>query len=145
MKNVSFNKSRWIITKSRWIITAAMAAFILHSATILTGFQVYAAEVTPTPLSMDLFGYITGATIGDRLEVYDGDGILCGSFSINKEGQYGFMPVYGDDRQTPEDEGANYGDRLSFTFNGAPVFPASNMDVFWTGDREQQRVDFNLE
>ena len=42
--------------------------------------------VQPTPYSMDFFGYIKDAKIGDKIVVMDADGIACGEFTINTDG-----------------------------------------------------------
>jgi hypothetical protein len=36
-------------------------------------------------------------------------------------GAWGVMHVYGDDPATPEDEGADVGDAITFTINGKPA------------------------
>jgi len=45
-------------------------------------------------------------------------GIHYGSDPIESEDVFGFMPVYHDDRHTPEIESANPGDTISFEING---------------------------
>ncbi len=94
----------------------------------------------PTPFSMDFYGTIAGAKAGDRVTVYNPRGVLCGEFTINRDGQYGFLPVYGDDAATAEEDGARRGDVLTFRLNGAPL--PSAQPIIWRGDRERQRVDF---
>jgi len=98
--------------------------------------------VRPTPLSMDFYGHIDGASIGDRLTVLDPDGTLCGEFVVKKPGQYGFLHVYGDDLTTDVDEGATSGDELRFELNGNPLKPLPDEEIRWTGDGERRQVDF---
>ncbi len=94
---------------------------------------------TATPLFMDVYGYGSSLETGDRISVADPDGVVCGEFIVNRDGQYGFLHVYGDDSTTPEDEGAIAGDFLAFYLNGQALDPG---DVIWAGDGERQQVDF---
>ena len=96
----------------------------------------------PTPFSMDFYGYIEEAGVGDIISVFDPDGTLCGEFVVKKAGQYGFLHVYGDDRGTEKDEGAGYGDELTFELNGEPLTPAADETVYWIGDGQRKQVDF---
>jgi len=93
-----------------------------------------------TPFSMDFYGTIAGAKAGDRVTVYNPRGILCGEFTLDRDGRYGFLPVYGDDTATVEEDGARRGDVLTFHLNGVPLSSAT--PIIWRGDRERQRVDF---
>jgi hypothetical protein len=40
----------------------------------------------------------------------DPDGVVCGATVVVTPGQFGLLPCYGDDPDTPEDEGAQPGD-----------------------------------
>ncbi|MCP4708618.1 MAG: hypothetical protein GY869_08345 [Planctomycetes bacterium] len=100
--------------------------------------------VRPAPFSMDFYGYIKGAAIGDTLTILDPDGTICGEFVVKKPDQYGFLHVYGDDQSTDVDEGGNAGDELRFELNGKPLAPISGEKIYWTGDRQRQQVDFAL-
>ena len=97
---------------------------------------------TPTPFSMDLYGVIKDAMVGDELTVIDANGLCCGRFIIKKDGEYGFLHVYGDDKSTLEDEGVDRNEELFFKLNGAPLKPVSGESVRWTGDRHIQNIDF---
>ena len=97
--------------------------------------------ITPTRFFMDFYGQIEGAQLGDELTVRDENNILCGQFTINKAGQYGFIHVYGDDPESSQDEGANQGDHLIFSLNGTQIFSVSNQ-MIWLGDKQNQRLDF---
>jgi len=96
----------------------------------------------PTPFSMDFYGHIEEAEVGDTLSIYDPDGVLCGEFVVKKAGQYGFVHVYGDDRSTDADEGAKYGDELRFELNGEPLNSTSEETTYWIGDGQRKQVDF---
>ncbi|MCX6826152.1 MAG: T9SS type A sorting domain-containing protein, partial [candidate division Zixibacteria bacterium] len=56
--------------------------------------------------------------------------IHCGTFFVKRAGLYGFMPVYGDEARTAEDEGAVPGDAISFFINGSPAI--SHGGNIWT-------------
>lgn len=100
------------------------------------------ASAVVTPFSMDFYGYIGSARIGDSMTVFDPDGVLCGQQTITRDGQYGFLHVYGDDPATLPDEGARGGDPLTFKLNGETLVPVSQTSIRWMGDRERRQVDF---
>ena len=58
--------------------------------------------------------------IGDVVTAKDTDGVICGVTTVGDagtgEGDY-FIHVYGDDPNTPEDEGAEDGDTITFFIN----------------------------
>jgi PKD repeat protein len=52
---------------------------------------------------------------GDEVAAFDPDGVLCGLYYVDAPGEYGLMPVYGDDPATSGvDEGAEPGDPVTF-------------------------------
>jgi len=67
---------------------------------------------------------------GTVIEAYDPGGILCGRDRVRNDGTYGFMPIYRDDIYTDADEGAEPGDEISFTVDGAPAEP--DPPIYWT-------------
>ena len=72
----------------------------------------------PTSSSSVYLGYIqiegVDAEIGDEVAFYDPTGVLCGQARITVPGQYGLVPIYGDDFTTKDvDEGAVYDDELT--------------------------------
>jgi len=85
------------------------------------------AQVRPTNEWISFYGInslFQGAPIpvGSQINAYDPQGILCGTFSVTKTGQYGFLAVYRDDALTTNiDEGAVAGDSIRFTINGEPA------------------------
>jgi len=112
---------------------------------------------TPSPFvcnylgTLDLFG--TPAEPGDELAVFDPDGVLCGLVRVISQGQYGIIQIYGDDPDTPADEGPVEGDELTFRVwdrshgieyqglfleyaSGTPtgVFVASAIPPIWSQD-----------
>ena len=69
--------------------------------------------------SVAFYGYVTiggiDADIHDEVAVLDADGVVCGKYTVDVPGQYGYMHVYGDDPTTTGiDEGADPGDELTF-------------------------------
>ncbi len=138
MVNEGFLKPRLI----SMVITVVLSLSVVGHALAVEGGE--PSGVTPTPFSMDLYGFIDGAGKGDVLRAYDSDGVLCAEFTIDKAGQYGFMHVYGDDPSTAADEGAQQGEMLVLELNGEKLISLSGEDLIWIGDRERTRVDFGL-
>lgn len=124
----------------RWMIVV----LLLTASIGFAGASDRAGGVRPTPYSMDFYGYIQDAAVGDTLTVLDPDGTICGEFVVKKPGKYGFVHVYGDDRSTDVDEGGSAGDKLRFELNGKPLTPVSGEEIYWTGDRQKQQVDLTL-
>ncbi|MFH1690791.1 MAG: fibronectin type III domain-containing protein [Candidatus Eisenbacteria bacterium] len=103
-------------------------------------------DYTPTAWWDSFYGVVAqeGEPVpsGEFIQAYDPQGVVCGEFVTRDDGIYGFMPIYGDDPYTPEtDEGAEYGDKITFYYNGATV-ETDPETVFWRGD--QSLVEFNL-
>ena len=104
---------------------------ILCTLALLSG-AAQADDPIPTPIWVDFYGgaitdsnaiFFNGqlAPVGSIIEAFDVDGILCGRFLAHTSGQYGFMPVYGDEARTDMDEGAKFGEEITFTLNGRPT------------------------
>jgi hypothetical protein len=97
------------------------------------------AQVIPTNVWTDFYGsassYNGGAIpIGSVINAYDPQGMLCGSDTVENAGQYGFLPVYGDDATTSSvDEGAELGDLIDFTINGRLAVKHGPDSSIWTG------------
>ena len=108
---------------------------------------VFAYEFTPTPWWDNYYGALTMDTgpipVGETVYAKDPDGVICGQFTVTHEGHYGFMPVYGDDPATPEDEGATAGDRITFCYAGASLMTAPP-SVVWEGGQalKELHLDF---
>jgi hypothetical protein len=88
----------------------------------------------------DFYGNINGAKISDKITAVDTNGVICGQFTINKAGQYGFMHVYSDDANTNEDEGAKVGDIITFYYNGMLLSEKAT----YKGNRELTRLDLTI-
>jgi len=67
----------------------------------------------------------TDVMAGDYVTAQDPDGITCGLFIISTDGEYGLITVYGDESGTPEDEGAEEDDTITFFINGSPATPSA--------------------
>ncbi len=70
---------------------------------------------------------------GAVVRAYDLTGVLAGAFTVTTPGWYGLMPVYGDDAQSSEDEGAEEGDSIRFTIDGHPAIPLGPDPPVWAG------------
>ena len=82
--------------------------------------------------------------VGAVVDAYDPDGVLCGTFTVTAEGQYGFLLVYRDDTTTPEtDEGSEPGDTITFYINDHLVFPTGPGEPIWTANGDV--IQLNLE
>jgi hypothetical protein len=109
--------------------------------------QLYSAQTNPTRPSMwwlDVFGSLSvdgePAPRGTVVDVVDGTGTIAGWAQVDTEGQYGFLPIYLDYQDTPEDEGAEVGEWLAIRVNGTPTGDR----VQWTSFGEFTRVDLSV-
>ena len=100
-------------------------------------------EVAPTPYFTLLYGSLNlnsaPAPVGTRIEVITPRGEVAGCFIVDEAGQYGFMPVYGEDAGNPPIPGFREGEPLTLRFNGWYV--ASVTTPTWTDDKQPHRVD----
>jgi hypothetical protein len=112
--------------------------FLVCFACLLLGAQVapQTDELHPTPWFVDFRG--AESTLGGRLlpvgaviRAYDPSGVLAGRAEVVVEGWY-LMAVYGDDPQTALDEGAEPGDRITFTIDHHPATPLGPDAPVWT-------------
>ncbi|MGC8839311.1 MAG: hypothetical protein ACP5UM_12945, partial [Anaerolineae bacterium] len=102
--------------------------------------------LTPTNQWVNFYGVnstLGGAPlpVGAVVAAYDPDGVQCGAFTVVSPGQYGVMAVYADDPFTPEDEGAEPGDPISFTVNGIPAAPMGPDLPVWTSNGDLRHVE----
>ena len=123
--------------------TARMIGLISLLALVLTlAYGSTQVSGDPGPEWVDFFSANT-TFLGQPVPVdaviaaFDPQGVKCGEFTVQEEGKYGLMPCYGDDDTTPEDDGADPGDVISFTINGLPAVASGPDDPIWTsfGDR----------
>jgi hypothetical protein len=92
-------------------------------------------QITPTNLFTSF--YDSSSTyngeplvVGSVIKAYDQSGVLCGMDTVHTAGSYGFMPVYGDDPLSPEDEGADDGELIDFEINGRAATVVSGDNTF---------------
>jgi len=82
-----------------------------------------------------------GAEPGDIVTAKDPDGVVCGKYVIGTAGRYGFMHVYTDDSYTQDvDEGAVYGDIISFYYNGSRM----KENATWLGSRARTNINLTI-
>jgi hypothetical protein len=97
--------------------------------------------VKPTNLSMFIYGTASldgnPAPVGSRITVWTSSGVLVGEETVEKVGEYGFLPIYGDDITTPELDGALMGDELILKVNGHSI----SQSIRWLGDHIIQQAD----
>jgi len=108
--------------------------FILINLLFLISFV---SAIPSPPVRFWGFGNIV---IGDLVEVYDNDGILCGQSIVEHEGRYS-LDCSGDDPATSEDEGANEGEIIIFKINGKTVETSEN--AIWNSG-EFKQIDLIL-
>jgi len=115
---------------------------VLIFGILLVSGMVYAINnyATSTNEWQDFYGYIKGAKVGDVITAKDSDGVVCGMFSINRKGEYGFLHVYGDDSTTTLDEGAKRGDTIIFYINDKQL----KENVSWKGGREITMLNLSI-
>jgi hypothetical protein len=97
--------------------------------------------VKPTNLSMFIYGTASldgnPAPVGSRITVWTLSGVLVGEGTVEKVGEYEFLPIYGDDTTTPKLDGALMGDELIVKVNGHSV----SQSIRWLGDHIIQQAD----
>jgi len=96
------------------------------------------AEVIPTSVFVSFYGTASfngnPLPVGSIVDAYDTSGVHCGTYTVHTAGQYGFMPVYGEDQYG---DGAQPGETITFYINGALASPQGPENPIWTsfGDR----------
>ena len=125
-----------------------MLTFILSALIGQTG---YANEpVHPKPIITNRIIHVygkaandgTNVKVGSIIQAYTPNGILCGRCDVTAQGYFGIMNIFGDDPGTVSIiEGANPGDILIFTVDGAPVHIVSDEPVRWSEDGDTVNVN----
>ena len=124
---------------------------ILCALALISG-TVQADDPIPTPVWVDFYGGATGtvlfngqtAPVGSIVEAFDIDNVLCGRFFAHTSGQYGFMPVYGDEARTVVDEGAEFSEEITFTLNGRPTTLAGPDDNIFNAIAQATQKEVNF-
>ncbi len=104
------------------------------------------AGVTPTWRWVDFRSQNTTVmgspvAVGAVVRAFDPGGVQCGEFVVNHEGWYGLMPCYGDDPNTPGDEGATTNDPIHFTIDDQLALPMGPDAAVWTANGALKVVD----
>jgi hypothetical protein len=115
---------------------------VLGGLTVFLGTGVAAQDINPTPFftafrsETGISSTFNGPPIppGSIIRAYDQSGVLCGIDTVTTAGEFGYFSVYGDDTNTPEDEGAVSGEEIKFTINGK--------DAAVSGDHTWQHQTF---
>lgn len=113
-------KQRTMMIRMRTALSLGLFAVFL--ALSLGGAQ--GSGVTPTNIWMDLYGShssFAGVPIpaGSYVAVFDPQNVQCAERTVTTPGYIApIMPCYGDNINTPADEGALEGDLLMFAING---------------------------
>ena len=105
------------------IVGLTVLVIIIFSEAMLIG-------AVPPPAA-EFYGTIvrkdgSNVSVGTNISAYDSDGVLCGTFIVTNEGFYGLLSCNGDDPDTPEDEGAESYDIISFRINGTLAIATGN-------------------
>ena len=141
---------------------ALTLSFALVGLLMLAPKVVVNAEATHSPLAVWLVKWTTGITptdqwvnfysqssyldgqplpVGAVVQAYNPRGVLAGQFTVTTQGWYGLMPVYGDDPNTPQDEGLRPGEVVSFTINGLPARTMGPDTPIWTTNGDLKQVN----
>jgi hypothetical protein len=102
-------------------------------------------EPVPTNLWINLYSTQSALNaeplpLGTQIRAYDPQGTLSGKFTVTMAGNYGLMPIYGDDPSTPQDEGAVPGDLITVTVDDFRTF-TTPAEVRWTAPGDLLQVD----
>ncbi len=81
---------------------------------------------------------------GDVIEALDPQHVRCGQFIVTDEGKYGYLACLRDDETTPEDDGADPGDVITFTINGLPAIASGPDDPIWISNGDLLEVDLGV-
>ncbi|MCK4605652.1 MAG: T9SS type A sorting domain-containing protein, partial [candidate division Zixibacteria bacterium] len=95
----------------------------------------------PTTGWMNLYAHellLDGAPVpaGATITAHTGDGKLIGSFAMEQDGLFGFMPVYADDPATDVTEGARQGEAFHLQVNGVRTME----EFVWTGHAQKREI-----
>lgn len=105
-----------------------------------------AAGVTPTNEWVDFYSFntrVNGQPVpeGSIVTAYDPDGVKIGECVIEQPGSFGLLSAYGDDVLTPEDEGAEPGDTITFYINGYRTTAIGPDEPIWISFGDLSNVD----
>ena len=103
------------------------------------------AQISPTPYFTSFYDDASTYNgeplpVGTIITAFDQSGVLCGADTVHTLGNYGFMPVYGDDPGSPEDEGAVDAETIVFKINGKTATVESGDATFTDQANKQVRL-----
>ena len=106
------------------------------------------APITPTSQWVNFYSQnsmLDGQLLpaGSVIAAYNPRGVQCGHFVVNQTGWYGLMPVYGDDPDTPEDEGMLPGEEVTFTIDDIEAGTGGPDDAIWTSSGALKQVNLS--
>jgi hypothetical protein len=138
-----------VLTRSKVTITRLLPLALLFVLLAAVAF----ADPIPTSEWVNLSSYsctLNGnpLPIGALVDVYDPDTVHCGRFIVHTQGEYGFLPVYRDDKVTTPglDEGADPGDTLKdIRINDVPATQLGPDVPVWTMNGDNFVVDLSVE
>jgi hypothetical protein len=111
----------WVKMFNAATLTYPTSGYACSGPTIMPKPVNLTRPVTPTPWSCDFWsvGDPDGPAAGSIVTVRDESNNICGQGVVMAEGAF-LVHVYGDDPNTPADEGATAGSILSFEIDGVP-------------------------
>lgn len=129
--------------KTGYFLRTSLSVTVISDTVTSVNFNLpEAPSVTPTPFFMNFYGEasLNGVPVvaGDIITAYDPAGNACGKITVTTDGNYGIMHCYGDDPGTPEDEGAEDGDSITFRVNG---YAANYAGINIWSDLAQENVN----
>jgi len=106
---------------------------------LLLATSLYGDDITPTNIWVDYYSYNTTINgepipVGTIIEAFDPDGVKCGQRIAHLPGNYKYMPVYGNNGDTPKDEGCEHFDEVTFKINGIVAQTFGPGSEIWTVD-----------
>ncbi|MCB0031612.1 MAG: hypothetical protein KDE28_27060, partial [Anaerolineales bacterium] len=110
--------------------------------------SVVSCEVQTTPYFSQVYGNValTGVSAppGTVVQAISPRGDVVGCFTVNSEGIYGFMRIYGEDGSAnPPIPGMRAGELVSFKVSGSPA--VATPLFYWQDDKASHPVDLNAE
>lgn len=121
----------------------------LEEATIQT---TTSQTINPTPYFSNVWGNVTinvtdtnpgqVAPVGTLIQAVSPRGEIVGTYTVDTEGQYGFMRIYGEDvTASPIIPGMKANELVSFLVNGAPA--VAKPSFYWQDNHLTHRVDLS--
>ena len=99
------------------------------------------SELTPTTSWMNIYAQnlsVDGSQVvkGTEIRAYNENDALVGLYTMEENGKFGFMPIYGDDIQTQTVDGMKSGEKFYLTVDGIKT----NERFTWNGSASKQEI-----